>query len=155
VTLVGTIAGEPPRYSLRVGGSAVALRIACDAATEPAGVVSVTGIGVAPAEVIVPCDGMRAAPTLARVMTPVTDRTAPPRARAKTALAHPSPREEPRMIAAALLALGAAVVGGCGAYVRRRALRDALILEGAADGPPGEESEIPRLTLVRLEREGS
>ena len=139
VTLVGrVVVGDA--LVMEVGDRTVALDIRCGSPMPvPDGVLSVTGIGLAdPARVVVPCDGIRAAPTLARtVLAP--DSTAEPRSA-------PADRSEPqassssdrrRNLAAWLLGLAVLVVGGATIAWRRLA---AVVDEepGEDEGPPAE-----------------
>ncbi|MGZ8481759.1 MAG: lamin tail domain-containing protein [Candidatus Limnocylindria bacterium] len=158
-------AGEPPAWvtlvgrvvtgdgALEVGEMRVALDIRCASPLHVSdGVLSVTGIGLAdPARVIVPCDGIRAAPMLGRAVLAPSRATEP--------RAAPAERDDPdvssgpdrrRTLAAWLLALGVLVVGGATLTWRR--------LAAVADADPAEDegpvAEIPQLALVGLRREG-
>lgn len=155
VSVVGTTVSDGAARSLRVGGATVRLRIACDDFKPPKGMVSVTGIGLATGVLIVPCDGMRAAPALLLSATAEPHRTVPPHREKATTLAAAAVVEQRRPLAAVLLVLGAALATGGAAYARRRALADdGLDGEDVADAR-GDEPEGPRLTLLPLRRDGS
>ena len=155
VAVVGRLVGQAPDYSLRIGGSVVALRIACEDVALPSGTVSVTGIGVAPGEVIVPCGGVRAAPTLMRVAATASDGKASRDADAAPAVAPDAPLEQRRTLPAALLLLGAAIASGSAAFARRRATAEPPGRLGEVEEAALESSDAPRLALVRLDRDGS
>jgi len=163
VTLVGDVSrGADP--ALDLGVVAVALDIRCaEQAVLPPATMSVTGIGVGARDgrqprVIVPCDGFRAAPTLARMLGdealpgPIgSDPAATIVAVPPEALADPRRGQAAALLATGLLALAAA------AFVARRfadkgerATNPDLEEEGVNLGPP----EVGPLSLVRLRREG-
>ena len=159
VTLVGrlTVRDGP---ALEVGEATVSLDLLCtDSMPVPDSVLSVTGIGIAdPARVIVPCDGIRAAPTLARSALVAPEHPGPRDPQAAPATGEdelagvPSSADRRRTLAAWLLALGVLVVGGAAvAWRRLAAMPDA---EPADDvDPQAELPDVPHLTLVRLRRD--
>ncbi len=158
VSLVGRIADEETGPALRHGSALVTLDFRCEG-TSPrrSGVVGVTGIGLAsPARIIVPCDGLRAAPALHLPggASPLT----PPPAPAITAAVSETPTGSDmasRGLAAALL--GLSVIGLVGAAVVRRWLDEddpggAELGAAEQESSSGDRSE-PALRLVSLPRE--
>lgn len=156
VTLVGRLVGGTDGLGLEVGDATVPLDLPCsDPPPVPGGVLSVTGIGVGDSpRMIVPCDGIRAAPTLARAALAVPAAAKDTRAAQKDDRGGaPATPDRRRTLAAWLLALGVLVVSAAAVLWRRLAVgpgsdrgKDA---EGAPDAP-----ELPHLTLVRLRRDG-
>lgn len=158
VTLVGRLVGGAGGLRLEVGDATIPLEIACTQSQQLTdGVLSVTGIGVGDSpRIIVPCDGIRAAPTLARVAA----LSAPTAGKVQRVVDkdHGGDSQvagDPRRpLAAWLLALGVLVVGS--AAVLRRRLQAAVESERPEDDfeerPEGPEG--PHLTLVRLRRDG-
>lgn len=153
VTLVGRVVSGDALV-MEVGERIVALDIRCGSPMPvPDGVLSVTGIGLAdPARLIVPCDGIRVAPTLARTVlapdAPEEPRAAPAPRRGPDAS---SSSDRRRGLAAWLLGLAVLVVGG--ATIAWRRLAAAQAEPGMAEDE-GPAAEGPQLTLVRLRREG-
>jgi hypothetical protein len=168
VSVVGRLVhgGGPPRLRIDDVGGAVTLERHCDAdgAKPPSGTVQVTGIGLAsPPRIVVPCGGVRAAPALAMpaVARAESDPGAtlePPATAGTTA---PERGGTGRVAAAALLAIGAILVGIAAAIGRRLAPDGAGGRGVPADHEPdaaapaaGDPQPAPRaLTLVALPRE--
>ncbi|MCA1588019.1 MAG: hypothetical protein LC744_05050 [Chloroflexi bacterium] len=162
VTLVGRIVVRDG-LALEVGDDTVALDLLCADSTHlPDGVLSVTGIGLPdPPRVIVPCDGVRPAPTLARSTAAAPARPGPGSGRAAPAReevdggALATKLDMRRTLAAWLLALGALALSGAAIMWRRlAAVPDPDQREGADSET--DLPDVPHLTLVRLRRdEGS
>lgn len=157
VTLVGRlVAGDGA--ALEVGQATVPLDILCgDPMPVPDTVVSVTGIGLGePARVLVPCDGIRAAPTLARTLLAAPDdspNTWAAPVQKENPRGAPSGSDRRRTLAAWLLALAVLVVAGATLVWRRLA---AAPREEASEDErtQTDAADVPQLTLVRLRREG-
>lgn len=164
VTLVGQAAEAADGVRLEVGGVTIRLEKACSQPqADVHGVVSVTGIGLDDGRIIVPCGGVRAAPTLAGTALPARPVAGASRvtesdddARVPAA---PDPR---RRLAAWLLALSVLVVGLAAiAWRRYQAGTRPRDDEDAEDDEDDEEPadpaaapEVSHLTLVRMRREG-
>jgi hypothetical protein len=161
VTLVGRLIVRDG-LALEVGKATVALDLLCvDSIRLPDGVVSVTGIGIAdPPRVIVPCDGIRAAPTLARSALVAPERAGPGEAVATSATAEEdragvaTSADPRRRLAAWLLAVGVLVLGAAAVTWRRLARVPDSERAEDADAEAGLP-EAPHLTLVRLRRDES
>jgi hypothetical protein len=158
VSLVGTLSGLGGRRTLEADGSALSVEIPCDDNPSiPDGLVTVVGIALAdPARLVVPCDGIARASTLA-LMRPASGAVPDPAAASAGTTGDDGgdPLGWRRAVAAGLLAAGVALLVSA-ALLRRRL--------GAAGGggaeAAGEEDEgaglIPpaaRLTLVRVPKE--
>jgi hypothetical protein len=163
-------AGQPPAWVsltgrvsrgaapvLDVGHARIALELRCDGPLPlQDGVLSVTGIGLGdPARLIVPCDGIRAAPTLSRAVEEPGAPTQPRAPAAAETRGLPQGADPRRVLAAWLLALAVLVVGGAAVAWRRLVpLQPEPEAEPVEDGGPEmEANDVPRLTLVRLRRE--
>ena len=151
VSVVGRLAGDV--LTVHSGQARVDRRCAADApAITPR--VSVTGVAVPdPARIIVPCDGIRAAPTLALATARSGASERGTISVTNAAASIDGPAHEGSAVAAALLAVGAAalLVAGVAAWHLRRRGSDPSGDEAlAADG---QESEGPRLTLMPVPRE--
>ena len=168
VALVGRLMEDSAGLALVMEGERVAVEVLCNSAERQAvgSQVSVTGIGLAtPQRLIVPCDGVRFAPSLARA---AADVAGPPTGRPTPVATAPAPAAaaDRRPLAAWLLVLGTAVIGGGAIAWRRLSLGGGGDDDGAASeaGPVGPDADAagyrppatpePRpLTLVRLPRE--
>ncbi|HUH17571.1 MAG TPA: OB-fold nucleic acid binding domain-containing protein, partial [Methylomirabilota bacterium] len=158
VSLVGRIVDEEGGPVLRHGSALVTLDFRCEARSpRRSGVVGVTGIGLAsPARIIVPCDGLRAAPALH--LRGGASPLMPPRDGAIMAAVSETPTGSDmasRWLAAALL--GVSVIALVGAVVVRRWLDEddpggAELGAAGQEGSSGDRSE-PALSLVSLPRE--
>ena len=149
---VGRLAGQPDRRVLRVGGERIAIDQLCDDERIPAngGTVSVSGIAVGdPLRLIVPCGGVRAAPSVAAGtrLTDAPGRVDPAAGSASAALEAADLR---RPLAAAFLLI-AAIPLVVAALVRR--FRPEGEPAPEEDGEPSEVSGA-RLTLVPVPHEG-
>lgn len=151
-SFVGWVSGPVERRVLLVDGERVTLENRCDdqATPEPDGLVSVTGVALRhPLRLLVPCGGVRSAPTMG-VGADATDRagaTGPPPAPALEVRAATDIR---RPIVAGLLLVAAFILVG-GALVRR--FQPGVERAQPADIEQSGASEA-RLTLVRVPREG-
>lgn len=154
VTLVGRVVGAGDGLRLEVDGGAIRLENACSQPQAGVqGVLSVTGIGLNDQRVIVPCDGMRVAPTLADTDLPPGRDAGAARTRQRADdLSIPAAEDVRRRLAAWLLALGVLVVAVAAIAWRRYSAAAPPEAEDAAVAPstPGGQ----HLTLVRLRREG-
>ena len=160
VSVVGHLSGAGSRRVLVVDGERVALRERCegsddddhDARHRPGGAVSVTGVALGdPVRLLVPCGGLRQAPSIAGDATlnaaGKTAGMAPQPAPIATSVSDPR-----RPIVSGLLLAAAAVLVGGAAYGRRRGSRD----EEPAGPDDADDATGPeaRLTLVRVPHEG-
>ncbi|MDQ2674377.1 MAG: hypothetical protein M3Y40_06950 [Chloroflexota bacterium] len=163
VAVVGRLAGHRGTRTLTLhGGRAVALDIRCERGSDPsATVVGVIGIATAdPARVVVPCDGVRAAPGLGRSNVDTALGLSGPSSARLAALPGGSAKKNRAPIGPAAL-LGLAAVGLVGgALAARRMKHDdpegtdpaASDVDEAADEPM-EVPTPPVLTLVPLPRD--
>lgn len=160
VTLVGRAVEAADGDWLEVGGVTIQLEIACgQPQVQTRGVLSVTGIGLDDRRVIVPCGGVRAAPTLAGTAPPAHSATGPRVTEGEGDLRAPAAPDPRRRLAAWLLALGVLVFGMAAlAWRRYRAATPPQDDLGAEDdeepADPATSPGVPHLTLVRLRREG-
>lgn len=158
VTLIGRVEAGGDGPSLRVDDVLVTVEHGCaDAPPLPDTVVSVTGIGLAEPELlIIPCDGVRQAPALAR--TVVGSHEATPAAHAPVSgSASGDEQAEPRRgIAAALLALGFLVLlAGALAWRRFAAAPERLTEpDREAEELESDGRDVSDLRPIRLRREG-
>jgi hypothetical protein len=157
VSLVGKLSEASERRTIEANGSPVPVEIACDRApTVDDGIVIALGVALTePTRLLLPCDGIRQAPTLALVglAAAVQAKSQPSNA---TDLDGPGgvPVDARRAVAAGLLAAGVALVAA--AALLRRRLEPAAGGEGAGDADDAEADETPagpQLTLVRVPRE--
>lgn len=148
VSLVGTLDGPASSRELVLGVRRVPLEERCGTRTRQRGVVRVTAIALGdPVRLLVPCDGIIRAPSLA-----VSRATAP-------GAAAPTPTPVPatavvdgdrRPLAGILILLAAGLLGG--AVVAGR-VRSGFTLDGPVVDGAVEQAEHPRLTLLRVPRE--
>ena len=163
VALVGQLVEDGSGLAIVVAGELVEVEVLCESsARQPVGSqVVVTGIGLAaPQRLIVPCDGVRFAPSLARTAARVTATPSPGQTEVTPRASAAAP--DRRALAAALLVLGTAAVG-CGAIAWRRPALHDVDEEAAAgreapslgsDDDRDAPTSLPRpLTLVRLPRD--
>ncbi len=156
VSVIGLLGRQNERLSLAVRGRVVRLDVRCEG-EPPArrGVVSVTGIALSdPSRIVVPCGGVRAAPLLALFRTLTSVVPDGPVGRTANEPAGPSAGMEP--LAAAMLGVAASALAGVALW--RRLGPGATDPEPSASdidpaGSAEQESEPPRLTLVRVPRE--
>lgn len=158
VSVVGHLSGSGSRRALLVDGERAAIHERCeedgdDDRGRARGAVAVTGVVLDdPLRLIVPCGGVRSAPSLATgaaLMAPVGVGTPHLADVASADQRHPDLR---RAIAAGLLLTAAVVLIG-GAVTRRR--RQPVDEEpGSADDAAGPGASEARLTLVRVPHEG-
>lgn len=155
VSLVGRVTIERARTTIEIDGTPVAIERLCSRkGGVPDGTATFVGMALAsPPRIIVGCDGVRPAPALA-LAGQAAMRSAPLASRAPGPLdADPSATTGRRLLAAALLAVGVAILGV--AMVASRRFRSGNPdMTGSAEPlleQPG--SPAPQLTLVRLPNE--
>jgi uncharacterized protein YdeI (BOF family) len=154
VSLVGPIRSEAGRQVIEVAGSRVVIQQLCSRGDRlPEGTASLVGVAMAdPPRIIVACDGVRPAPALALVASVHGGAPSPSR---EAASVEPGADASPgrRLVAAALLAIGVAILGLAIVVGRRFASdeRDAAtrVDPDAAEAAPPER----RLALVHLPNE--
>ena len=152
VSVVGRLAGDV--LTVHGGQARVDRRCAVEAPASTSR-VSVTGVAIPdPARIVVPCDGVRAAPRLALASArPQASQLGTISVTSTAAAIADSMAEETRALAAALFAGGASVLllaGLAAWHVRRRGSDPVGDEASEADAP---ESQEPRLTLMPVPRE--
>jgi hypothetical protein len=155
VSVVGRLSGPRAHRVLVADGKRVTVVHRCDERqdTERAGeAVSVTGVALGdPLRLLVPCDGVRPAPTVAGGQTLGGQGTkAASTARTSTGIATDDDARRP-LTAGLLMAAAAALVGGA-AILRRREAGPEDPEEPSDAGDEGEPGG--RLTLVQVPQEG-
>ncbi len=162
VSVVGQLSGSGSRRVLTVDGSRVALHERCagdddnddDDRHGPRGAVSVTGVALGdPVRLLVPCGGLRSAPSIAGDATlAAVGRAAGAPGPAPDSTGGSARIDPRRPIVAGLLLAAAATLAGGAALGRRRGSRDdETASPDDADDLGGPE---PHLTLVRVSHEG-
>jgi hypothetical protein len=161
VSVVGHLSGSGSRRVLTVDGERVALHERCEAADDddddrrrPRGAVSVIGVALGdPVRLLVPCGGLRSAPTISGDATlAAVGRSAGAPGPAPVSTGGGAAIDPRRPLVAGLLLAAAAVLAGGAALGRRRGSRDEEPASpDDADDAAGPE---PRLTLVRVPHEG-
>ncbi len=154
VTLIGRLHRNGSGLQLEVEDGAVRVEIACsDPRAAANGMFSVTGISVGdPPRIIVPCDGLRVAPTLARVaLSAPAVATGPEIAAGANGGRDPVPANPRRPLAIWLVVLAALVVAWAALVWRRLEGEPRLAGDAQSDDGP-RVAEVPPLTLVRLRR---
>ncbi len=159
VSVVGHLSGSDSRRVLTVDGARVALHERCegdgdddDERHRPRGAVSVIGVALGdPLRLLVPCGGLRSAPSIAGEATlAAAGRYAGAPAPVSTGDAAENDPRRP-IVSGLLLAAAAVLVGGA-VLGRRRGSRDE---EPASPDDPGDAAgPEPHLTLVRVPHEG-
>jgi hypothetical protein len=160
VSIVGVLAGASERRTIGVSGSSVAVEVLCDhQQLLDDGAVTAVGVALAdPVRLIVPCGGIRPAPTLALVnpAAAMRPRSAPRDATGADASSG-TPVDGRRGMAAGLLAAGVALVAAATLLRRRLEPDDGGEVAQAADDADNADAErqpaAPQLTLVRVPRE--
>jgi len=159
VSMVGTLSGPADDLSIESHGARVAVERRCDAHVGiPRGVVRALGLGLAaPATLIVGCDGLTPAASLARGATPARAMTMPTAGQSTAGLPVES-GDGSRSLAAALLAVAALGLAGLATWIRRRH-PDPEATGGKAEPSSAPDPEVvepmspPRLTLLPLPHE--
>ena len=163
VSVVGHLSGSGSRRVLTVDGSRVALHERCDDDEDDhddedgrrrrRGAVSVTGVALGdPVRLLVPCGGLRSAPSIAGGAALVTDGKANAPGPAAVTTVDGAANDPRRPIVAGLLLAAAAVLMGGAALGRRRGPSDEE--PAGPDDANGVSGSEPRLTLVRVPHEG-
>ena len=153
VSLVGRLSGEGSEMVLVVGERRVPVDQRCHDRADARGVKSVTGVAAGdPAHLIVPCGGIRSAPSLhdlpSALAAVVPVGATPPPAPAPAAVVPDS-----RRLAGALMLLAAAMLGGTACVRRLRNAAAALEPDATVAGDADGAAEPPRLALVRVRPE--
>ena len=162
VSVVGQLSGSGSRRVLTVDGEGVALHERCEEADDhddddrhgPRGAVSVIGVALGdPVRLLVPCGGLRSAPSIAGDATlAAVGRGASAPLLAPHATGGGAAVDPRRPIVAGLLLAAAAVLVGGAALGRRRGSRaEEPASPDDADAAAGPETH---LTLVRVPHEG-
>ena len=154
VSIIGQLTGSGSHHALLTTGGRIGVEDRCEQDRGPVrGTVAVTGVAVGePPRLVVPCGGIRPAPTVATRVVPGKLAGLP---RASVRMASGTASEPSfdlrRPIVAALLLAAAALLAVCGVVARRRvsSVDDA----SAEDGTLAAEGAGARLTLVSVPRE--
>jgi hypothetical protein len=162
VSVVGRLGGTGDGLRFLRPDGPIAVRLLCDdPQVLPSGPIQLLGVGLGePSRLLVPCRGVRPAPTLDRPIAEAFDSASLARADHGSPSAVPTPSddvEDVRGFAAALLGTGSLAVTAA-AVLARRARPDPEPFDeppgGAASGDGGAEPAMPRsLTLVTVPRE--
>jgi hypothetical protein len=152
ISVVGRLAGPPPRRVLVVDGEQVVVHDRCqdDDDRERGGTVAVTGVAIGePLRLLVPCGGIRRAPSVAAgaMRTAVRDAPNASGPRLDSTADHVTSNVR-RSIVAGLLLLAAVVIVGGAAAGRRRSPADEGTVGAAEDADRTEAA--PHLTLLRV-----
>jgi hypothetical protein len=154
VSLVGRL--ERDSIVLRPGGERVPIERRCDGDDGPtAGTVALLGVATGDAlRLVVPCGGIRSAPAVALGAVSGKGPTASS-GDSMLSAARQAPEGSPRpILVAALLALGALLLGGTSAwYWRRSGAERTDDADPASDEATGLGPVAARLTLVSVPRE--
>jgi hypothetical protein len=156
VSVVGHLSGTGPRRTMNVGDRRVATHDLCGNDIDrdrPSGAVSLTGVALdEPLRLLVPCGGVRTAPSLVGGAVPASPDNGAGASASRTsddAAAGTDPR---RALVAGLLVVAAAVLVGGAALGRRRGEEDVEPSDPSAENDEGEPGA--RLTLVPVRHEG-
>ena len=155
VAVVGHIERDGARRVIEVGGVTVVIERLCRRGGRlPDGMASLVGVGAAdPPRILVGCDGVRPAPALA-LAKGAHEATAPSISRASASVDPAATGADARrLLAAALLAAGVAVLALAVVIGRRLGSKEPEVEDD--NEPAGEPSESagPQLSLVRLPNE--
>ena len=156
VSLVGPVSNDGGGQAIEVAGTSIEIQRLCGRGGRlPDGILSLVGVATAdPPRIIVACDGARPAPALMLASSEARDPLNPPSTRTTERL-DPAATEAPgrRLLAAALLVIGVAILGAAGLVGRR--LHPHEPAAAAPLDPVAEEAGTPepRLALVRLPNE--
>lgn len=151
VSVVGRLSGSGSRAVLIVGERRVPLDRRCRERAAAAGLVGVTGVAVgSPSGLVIPCDGLRIAPSLASsTATPVE----PPGTVPTPGAPQPTAGSDRRPLAAGLLLVAAGVLAAIAAVRRLRGTATPPEPAVSDSADLGEVSGPARLTLVNVPRE--
>jgi hypothetical protein len=152
VSAVGRITNDGRRQVIEVAGARIVIQRLCDRGGRlPEGTAGLVGVATAdPPRIIVPCDGVRAAPGLTLVASMQGRAIGPQKSLATLVDRDLAATPGHRLVAAMLLAIGVAIL--VLAVILGRRLDTVEPDAGAAEDADPEESTQPepRLALVRL-----
>jgi hypothetical protein len=155
VSVVGRVTNDGGRQAIEVAGTRIVIQRLCSGGGRlPDGTASLVGVATAdPPRIIVACDGARPAPELALAAATGGRSVRPPSSPAVPVDLAAADAPGRRMLAAALLVIGVAMLVVAMAIGRR--VHPGEPAEAAPDDPNAGEAAAsgPRLALVRLPNE--
>ncbi|HYI66622.1 MAG TPA: hypothetical protein VEW95_06860 [Candidatus Limnocylindrales bacterium] len=154
VSLVGRVTTDGGRQAIQVAGTRIVIQRLCSGGGRlPDGTASLVGVATAdPPRIIIACDGARPAPELALAAAAAARSVSPPSGPAAPVDLAATDASGHRLLAAALLALGVAML--VVAVLIGRRVDPGEPAEAVPDDPDAEEEASgPRLALVRLPNE--